>query len=463
MNQDQQRKNILALFGQHTIQAYISHEAGLYAPSQKYRINRRAFRALALSGVALVVVASILSAVAIQSFSKPVAKKTNVAVNKSTVQTVIQKPTTPSPQQVTTPAPTTPAPIPKPAPTPPPPPPPPSLPVVAGKNTSYNLGVLVIKYFPLTSDGQNINIAVTGDVGDPYPSIRQHTIDVTNNLANSVLPRASTYLRYKYGGDGPSLSYHIVATFEHTVAAPINSTIHPGYPTYPDYYGIMTSHNICSYVDGQGVHEVWLWAYQGPSTQGPNHDQPYLAIEESKMSGPYGDISNSYRWNDMPHCNHTYVVYTFNYGRGTSEATESWGHQMEAEIDAVNTTLFRSKFQGPNYPQTLGVTGRCGSVHNPPNARWEYDRDNPTPQLSDCLDWNPDGMGTLSSISCANWGCQDISDANNSSLNYMIWMWENLPGMNNTKTYQGKQLRNWWDVHGEFDTVMGSSKYLTLP
>ena len=74
-------------------------------------------------------------------------------------------------------------------------------------------------------------------------------------------------------------------------------------------------------------------------------------------------------------------------------------HQMEAELDAVDVDeIFKSKFQGPNYPQTLGVDGRCGSVHNPPNARVEYDRGNPEPQPSDCLDWDPDGLGELSAL-----------------------------------------------------------------
>src|SRR3989344_5958112 len=60
-------------------------------------------------------------------------------------------------------------------------------------NTSYNLGVLVIKYFPLTSNGQNIDIGVTGDVGDDYTTIRQRTIDITNNL-QADLGKASSYL-----------------------------------------------------------------------------------------------------------------------------------------------------------------------------------------------------------------------------------------------------------------------------
>lgn len=308
-------------------------------------------------------------------------------------------------------------------------------------NTSYNLGVLVLKYFPLTSNGQNIDGNITGDVADSYSFIRQRTIDVTNNLL-SVIPKATSYLGYKDGNSQPALNYHVVDTKEFTTAVPIKPRSNS--PRYPDYNGIMNAQNICDYVDNKGVSEVWLWAYQGPNK---SDGQPYLGISESKMSGPSGDISNSYRYNDMPVCQHTYRVLTFNYQRGTAEAFHSWGHQMESELDAVDYTLFRNNFQR-----------RCGSVHNPPNARHEYDYANPTPQNSDCLDWNGDNIATSSAISCENWGCEEVSDTNIPGLNYLIWMWQNLPGRNNTKTYQGKVLRNLWDVHGDFDNVMGNKR-----
>ncbi len=314
----------------------------------------------------------------------------------------------------------------------------------------YNINVLVIKYFPLTDDGQKIDISVTGDIGGSYQGIRQHAITVTNNLT-AVLEKATKYLGYKNPAAPSSLLYNIIDNKEYTQAVPIKPRSDS--PRYPDYNAIMTSHNICDYVDNKGVREVWLWAYQGPNQ---SDGQPYLGILESKMSGPYGDISNSYRYNDMPVCKFTYRVYTFNYGRGTSEAFESWGHQIESEMKAVDETLFRDKFQGPYHPQKENLNGRCGSVHNPPNARYEYDRANPTPQKSDCLNWNPDGLGTLTDISCSNWGCADIDDTNNSSLNYMIWNWQNLPGANNDIIYQGKRFRNLWDVYGDFDNVMQS-------
>jgi hypothetical protein len=320
--------------------------------------------------------------------------------------------------------------------------------------TSFTMNVLVLKYFPLTSDGQNIDIAVTGDVGDTYASVRQRSIDVTNNLT-VVLPNATRYRGYADASAPPSLSYRVVATNEFTQAVPLSPR--PDIPRYPDYYGVLASNDVCAFVDTAGVQEVWLWAYQGP----PRADgHASLEASESKMSGPFGDISNSQRFNDLPLCQHTYRVYTFNYGRGTAEAMEGWGHQMEAELAAIDPTLFRTLWQGPAHPQTEGVSGRCGSVHNPPNARVEYDRGNPIPTDSDCLAWNPDGLGPLTAISCANWGCADVSDGNNATLNYMIWNWQNLPGQRNGKVYRGQLLRNWWDVHGDFDRVMGGDKTL---
>lgn len=329
-----------------------------------------------------------------------------------------------------------------------------SLMTVATNNTNYTINVLIVKYFPLSEDKRKIDIKITGDVGDSYELIRQRTIDISNNMVQA-LQRATTYLGYRDSSARPALTYRIIDTNDFTQAVPL---LADG-TRRPDYFKVMKGVNICNWVEKKGVSEVWLWAYQGPNY--PGSKSPYLGISESKMAGPYGDISNSPRYNDMPVCKKTYRVYTFNYGRGSAEAMESWGHQLEAELKAVDISLF-SKFQGPNYPQTLNVVGRCGSVHNPPNARNEYDRANNIGQRSDCLDWNPNSFGSISNISCANWGCDNKGDNDNPTLNYMIWNWQNLPGRNNTKTYLGKSLRNWWDVHGDFDNVMGSSRRLTL-
>jgi hypothetical protein len=96
----------------------------------------------------------------------------------------------------------------------------------------------------------------------------------------------------------------------------------------------VVAHNICNFVDNKNVKEVWLFAYQGFPSK--------LGVMESKMSGPHGDISNSNKANEMPLCKHTYIVYTFNYGRTIAEAVEVWGHQLEAEFDEHSEYLLLS-------------------------------------------------------------------------------------------------------------------------
>ncbi len=187
----------------------------------------------------------------------------------------------------------------------------------------YQMGVLVLKFYPLTADGQNIDLAVTGDVGDPLPVIQARVDAITGNLV-ADLARGSAYRGYENPAAPPSLTYSIVDTKElHSAVPTLPSTLNPSYPLRANYDAILRDVSICDYVDGRGVDEVWIWAYQGPHQ---------LDISESKMSGSYGDISNSYRLNDMPRCSRTYTVYTYNYGRGTAEAIESHSHQLEAEF-----------------------------------------------------------------------------------------------------------------------------------
>ena len=150
------------------------------------------------------------------------------------------------------------------------------------------------------------------------------------------------------------------------------------------------------------------------------------------------------------------AMYTFNQYRGTEEATESYGHQIEAELSNFDFTLFTTKFENapnPPSPSQSSAASRCGSVHNPPNASKERDTANTTGHASDCMNWFPDGLGTTSSISCLNWGCDNNGDNDNPSLNWIRWWMQNIPGKGNTVMYQGSPRSNWWDIHADFDTA----------
>ncbi len=320
--------------------------------------------------------------------------------------------------------------------------------------TNYNLGVLVIKFIP-TADGVNIDTSVTGDVSGTVVGMRSYTDQITAQL-ETYLAIGSAYHKYSNSAASASILYHVVNTLEWDTAVPTvpNPFYNPGgnppnlYPVRPNYNQIMTNVGICNYVQNLGVNEVWIYAYQG---------QDKLQIDESKMAGPQGDISNSWVHNEMPVCTKTYTVYTINERLDVGYAIHSHGHQYEAELNFVNQNMFTNIFEGPAHPGGTGTAGRCGSVHNPPNSTAEYDYADSVSHASDCMAWFPDGLGTQTAISCANWDC-----TNNPQLNYLVWWMQNFPGKGNTVQTNGHHMRNWWDVHANFDSVATSSKSLTI-
>jgi hypothetical protein len=305
------------------------------------------------------------------------------------------------------------------------------------------MGVMVLKYFPviMVNGVEKIDISVTGDWGDTYSSTRQKTIDITNDLKN-VLEKSTTYLGYKNSSATPALTYNIIDTFEYKKAVPTIN--YQGRLRYPDYNGIMAEHNICDYVDNKGVKEVWLFAYQGPA-KADGH--PSLDINESKMSSSFGDISNSQRYNEMPLCKGDYVVYTYNYQRGVSEAMEDHMHQFEAQFRHMNPELY-NKFVGP-YGQN-SKDQNCGWSHFPPNAERDYDWSNKRFVMTDCFNWNPQGTGLKEKINCDKWNCD-------STTWFTMWL-QTIPGKDNIFNFNDKKLGNFWYYIANWNKVFSKGE-----
>ena len=341
-------------------------------------------------------------------------------------------------------------------------------------DSSYDINVLAISYFPFTkigslkrADGTLVDSAIDENYGLKLAYVRKSANDQIEMLKNAI-ERSSTYLGYSDSNARPALRYKIARKKEYLDKTPYLER--PDGRFFLDYPNILKNQNICSLVEKENISEVWILI---PSHRpGYEHAEFFLSGSFESLPPDWSDFSDK-----IPVCKRTYKVVTHNYDSGVhlegEYFIEVWGHMVEYEMRQADAKLF-SLWQGPCYGQndylcfpaqneSKLVVGRCGNVHNPPNARWDYDRDNITPNASDCRDWNPDGLGAISSVSCKDWGCDFTSMTDNATLNYIVWNWQNLPGRNNKKTFQGAKLRNWWDAHGDYDGVISNGEGLILP
>ncbi|MBI5384100.1 MAG: hypothetical protein HZA90_05375 [Verrucomicrobia bacterium] len=306
----------------------------------------------------------------------------------------------------------------------------------------FEVPVLVLSYFP--TNGDLVDVRVTGDWGRPLAETRAKTQRQTREVLNA-LEQGSRYHGYKDAAAKPSLKYSVVGEME--FLRPLPTFAKPGHRTpMTDYARIMADVNIRDWVERRGVREVWIWGYHGGKVD----------LWESNMSSPSGDVSNSDRDpKDLPVLDRTYTVYHYNYQRGTSEAVEDHLHQIEAVLNAIDgrdrtpagqwtNLLFWGKFVGSDRSHKIVRPG-CGWAHYPPNAEKDYDWANRRYVETDIEDWEPDGTGRKQRMNCERWS--------GNSLKWFVYWMQNLPGMDNGLSYQGKPLRNWWVFLGDYDTA----------
>lgn len=298
----------------------------------------------------------------------------------------------------------------------------------------YQMNILQISYLPIIGDQlDTTETGITASLAQMRQKVSQQTQATMKDLEEG-----SRYHGDRDAGAVASLNYSIVKSVEYLQKLPRSTNEIPSNPGIyrPDYNAILKNLNICGLVEQQGVNEVWLWGYHHGT----------IEPVESDMAGPYGDISNSeHNATDLPICAKTYVLYNYNYGRATADTIRSHVHQQEAVFRAVDTNLFAQ------------FTTQCGTAYAPPNAPEQYTWNSQKSISSTCDNWHPDGSGTISSLSCARWGCTDEG--------YFLWWMHNIPGQGNTLTDNNHALRNWWDAIGNFDSVMaeGATLNKTLP
>jgi hypothetical protein len=304
----------------------------------------------------------------------------------------------------------------------------------------FVIPILVIHYFP--TNGPNLDLRVTGDVGGSLQAIREKTRRQTRE-AIAALEEGSRCRAFLNSNAAPTLRYQVIGSRE--FLAPLPAWAKPGHKTpMTDYRQILSRVNLQDWVEEQGVKEVWIWGYHGGKVD----------LWESNLASRFGDVSNSDRDpEDLPVLAKTYTVYHYNYQRGTSEAIEDHMHQIEAVLnhfDGRDHTpgnqwsglLFWGRFVGSDRTHKIAHPG-CGWAHYPPNGERDYDWANPRFVDTDMDDWQPDGSGKKTRLNCERWG--------GNSLRWFVYWMQHLPGPDNGLSFEGQPLENWWVFIGDFD------------
>lgn len=318
-------------------------------------------------------------------------------------------------------------------------------------------------------------------------------------LVIDSMEQGSTSLR---GSGQRSLDYNIVNEITYDRFPPVNRLAPVNGAFRPDYHEILQTDaaaslgeaDLCNYINRNNITEVWIWT---------DHDTVTEPIE-SQMSSPFGrprlDISNSGGAGDfLPHCNHTYVMYNYNFTRDVGSPIHNHLHQIENMLgyspfyevgtparetdrrlfdwegredtdDPFNSLRYRivrnswatacgdahwlpTSIRDPQYRRVRNLPGddtRTGNI-------LEYDYDNESgmadiERFNRCSNWNPQNTGRQERVSCRDWNCNE-SD-------YYVWWMQRIPGDQNGLNFDGRPLRNWWTVFADFDSVVDEPSIL---
>lgn len=327
---------------------------------------------------------------------------------------------------------------------------------------AFNIKVLEIKYFPVDATGLKLDGVVSGTTDD-LTAIRLRTSDLTQQ-ALSKITEATRYHGYKNPSVPSAVQLTLLDSKEFLTPLPVSTNKVPWDNAYrPDYRKILNDLNICDYVDNKNVRQVWLWGYHTDKVEPVESDMSMGSISKNYWNhGTYGDLSNSEQIDDLPLCQHTYVLYNYNFGRGLGEMLEDHDHHIESVLGYIDNNLWNQNFINP-HGLTGGQLNHCGWTHSPPNVSDanQYDWTSETTVKSDCEDWKPDGGGQIKNVNCHTWYGSGAC-LSNSGVDYKVWWMQNIPGVNNGLTFQGKILKDWWEFYADFDAAITKGRTLTL-
>lgn len=337
--------------------------------------------------------------------------------------------------------------------------------------------VVVISYMP-TIDGVNLDM---DRAPDGFWGLYKSTLSQVKNkfkfdfvVAKNSIEEGTKFRDY---GSNTTQQYVDIDVLLYVNVYELDVTPFVRGITTIDYYKLFKKLNIESYVDINGVKEVWIGMFPKENYPSVTTKTNFINIPESNMSSPLtGDISNSERIkNDLPIYRNTYVVYGFNGHRGVETGLHCRGHQLESQLTYLdkNEFLWVSGFTPKDSAGAVINRPRLGNTHYPPNGIQGYDYNNSTPAMSDIKTWRPSG-GTFVSTNKDTWGKIKYNflttgpSVGNTTTNYdanievkwLIFWWQSIPGLNNNIPYGNRTLTNWWDILYRWDETIKTGKKL---
>ena len=271
----------------------------------------------------------------------------------------------------------------------------------ADRSEHIKVGVYVLDFDPLTSDGRPLSRAQGWN--DPLALQAQYRADVaaaSGGIVAQRLVRVSLIRAYPVKADGFRFTD---ATYQGCLA---DST-----PSYCgeliDYAAVLNTvfdarlGSACEALGRGRVDEVWLWG------------GPWFGYLEQRLVAPHTLCARGRR---------SFVVMGFNYERGEPEMLHDLGHRAEALVQAGIGLSLWDRFDGQRtryaqdfacpaapdatHPEVDPSATHAGNVHFPPNAYCHYQYDRDFPVLSDAYDWAnfPHLTGRQTIINASGWG-----------------------------------------------------------
>lgn len=283
--------------------------------------------------------------------------------------------------------------------------------------TPKPINVLEIRYYPHDPVGQDAKTQILSD-------------GLLTAMSDASIPHG-----YK---DGQATRYASVV-LKRTIERDRNSPNTTG--SYATYYHSMDTmltadgEDLCQYIVDNDIDQVWFWKNVGDGTA----DTGGFNLEYYRV------WSNTLFPVQSPPAlcggRRSFLVLGLDQDRAVGEALHSFGHSSESLLaSSQGTDLFWNRFAGASHQI-------CGNVHFPPNAPADYDYSIASiSATTSCEDWNPEGTGATTSVTCTRWSCDEVE--------YLKWWFQNMPNDGNAFTYGGKTLPNWWSFQSDTDTAL---------